>query len=119
MSKEVDVRAADHMMVGEDKQIYWNIVDSAGVAQNMTGWELSFTLRRAQNSAGPAVLELTPTVVNGDATGDRALLTLAANDTKGLAAGTYAYSVARVDSGYQAVLAFGAFVLNPVTTRAA
>ena len=118
MSKRVDIKASDHFMVGEDKQIYWDITDSAGVAQSMSGWTLSFVLRRSQNSATSALTK-TPTVTTGSAAANRALLTLAAADTKNLAPGTYAYSVARTDSGYQQILAYGDFVINPVTARVA
>lgn len=118
MSKEVNIKASDHFMVGEDKQVYWDVVDSLGTPQNMTGWTLEFVLRRAQNAA-PLILSKTPTVTTGAGSADRALLTLAAADTKDLAPGLYAYSVARVDSGHQQILAFGTFVLNPVTARVA
>jgi hypothetical protein len=119
VSKQVDIVASDNFMVGEDKTIYWDVVDINGVPQNMTGWTLGFTLRRAQGSGGTALLTKTPTVGNGDATGDRATLAYAAADTKSLAPGTYAYSMGRIDSGSQQILAYGKFVINPVTTRVA
>lgn len=119
MSKEVDITYADHFMAGEDKNLTWEIVDALGVPQVMTGWAVSFVLRRGQNSGGSAILTKTAAFQDGDGVNSNALVAFAATDTKHLAPGTYAYSLARVDSGAQSVLAFGRFVISPVTARVA
>lgn len=118
MAKEVNIRAADGFMKGEDKTIQWDIVDTSGSPVDMAAWTLSWVLRRAQNSGGTAILTKTPTAQTVNSVASRARVVIAAADTSSLAPGAYAYSLARTDSGYRSILAYGYLILLPVTARA-
>ena len=98
----------DAWFVGEDQSLQFTIYDSAGAAQNITGWTIQFKM--AATDGGTAVLTKSATLTS-PTTGLCTVATLSA-DTSGLAAGTYFYALSRTDSGNNAVLAHGPAVLQ-------
>src|SRR3989304_5078912 len=121
MSKNVNITASDHYAKGEDKTLVFDVVDSAGAAQTMTGWALEFVLRRSAASATAVLTKTTGaaqiTISNGDATDDRATVTITDDDTVDLVAGTYEYALRRTDSGNEQGRAFGTLELLQGATR--
>lgn len=123
MAAVQNIAEADGFYVGEDKVLVFDITDSSGSPQTMTGWTLSWSLRRTQGASGTAISTLTTTagditIGDADGTDDRATVTVGSAETSGLAPGVYAYSLARTDSGSWQVLAAGSCVLLASTERA-
>lgn len=116
MSQEQDVTKADNLFKGTDKIIQWDIVDSAGAAQVMTGWAVSMLVFRP-DGVGGAVLTIAAVISNGDGTDDRATVTIADTDTDAMVADDYVYSLERTDAGSEDVLAFGTWVLRDRRSR--
>ena len=121
MSVQANITASDGYFLGEDKSIRFFVVDSAGAAQDMTGWALEFVVRRTA-AATTAILSKTTgaaTVVisNGNGTSDLATVAITDDDTVDLVAGTYEYALRRTDSGSEQVLAYGSLVLQKPATR--
>lgn len=100
---------ADHAwFTGEDQAIRFTIYDAAGAVQNITGWTLSFKLATAQTAAASVTKAATLTTpLSGIAT-----VAVAAADTSGLTPATYFYTLARTDSGFNSVVAYGSAVLQ-------
>ncbi len=122
MSKQQNITADDHFFAGEDKTLVFDIVDSAGAAQTMTGWALECVFRRS--AAASAVAFTTPTtglgtitIGNGTGTDDRATVTVSDDLTVNLVTGTYEYALRRTDAGNEQVLAYGTLELLKATTR--
>lgn len=121
MSKNVNITASDHFIKGEDKTLVFDVVDSTGAAQAMTGWALEWVLRRSA-AATTAILTKntsggTISISNGDGTDDRATVTITDDDTVDLVAGQYEYALRRTDAGFEQVLAFGTLELLQAATR--
>ena len=116
MSKRADFTASDGIFRGEDKSLAMYIVNESGDPQTMTGWALSWTLRRAASASATVLTKTTGagsiTIGNGDGTDDRAIVTILDTDTEALSAGTYEHALRRTDAGYEQVLAYGIFVLQ-------
>lgn len=96
-----------------------NITETA--ATNITGWALSWMLKRRQTDLDADAL-LTKTTAGGiaisgvfnsvPATNTQvATVTLAAADTKALPAGDWYFELKRTDAGFETVLAYGSFAL--------
>lgn len=119
MAIEQNVTADDHWFAGEDKQFQFNVVDSAGNTQVMTGWTLEWVLRRTAASATATLTKTTSNgiaISNGAGTNDRATVTLTDDDTVNLVTGQYEYALRRTDAGTEQVLAYGtAQLLKPAT----
>ena len=110
---ESSIAETQHLIIGEDRPLRWNVTDSAGSAQAMTGWTLEFNL--LDQRGGTALVTKTPTIQNGNGTNDQAALTLTASDwtASGLdESGSRFYTLSRTDSGSVAVLAFGEVVVH-------
>jgi len=113
MAVETNV-AHGSLFVGADSTWRVTVTDSAGAAQTMTGWALEFVLRKHQSDGkGQKVFSTTTaTLSNGTDTDDVASFPIADTDTDNLAPGTYDWSVWRVDSGNETVLAYGTVALT-------
>lgn len=106
-----------HWHVGEARTLRYDVVDSAGSPQNMTGfallWELADqdgVVQVSKTSGGGGI-----TIGNGDGTNDRATVTVAQADTEALTPGTYTHRLRRTDAGSELVLAYGYAELGVVT----
>lgn len=121
MSITQNITADDRFFAGEDKSLRYFVVDSAGAAQDMTGWALEWVLRR---SAAHPTATLTKTtgaaqivIDNGNGTSDMATVSITDDDTLNLVAGQYVYALRRTDAGSEQVLAFGTLELLKAATR--
>lgn len=96
------------LFAGVDHSLVFDVVDSAGAAQTMTGWALKFVLRRLD---GTLVFEKTTvsgiTIGNGVGTDDRATVAVADTDTLGWPGGwDYKYTLWRTDAGSDVPLTY-------------
>ena len=120
MSVRTNITQTDNYILGEDKQLQFLVVDSAGSAQTMTGWALEFIVRSDPDSASTAISKTTASgiaISNGNGTDDRATVTIADDDTVALRPGLYYYAIRRTDAGSEQVLAFGTVELVQAVTR--
>lgn len=117
MAIESHVTAASHFFTGEDKSLTFTIVDAAGVAQNISGWALSWMVKRRKTDADAAALLTKTTAAAGIALTTPAsgicTVTVEDSDLVTLAGGQlYYHELKRTDPGFETVLSFGQFVLN-------
>jgi hypothetical protein len=100
---------------GEDRIIHIDVTDANNARVNMTGYTLTWRLEDITGAnaitkgTGGSGIALSSSL--GDATLDRAIITLAAGDTSSLAAGRCSHYLRRTDSGQNRVLARGEFHL--------
>ena len=111
------------IFIGEDKTLSFEILDSDDDPVNMAGWDVLFDVRAKDNSEGTALITKTATILgtfNADRTlnAQRAEIELTDDDLlatvfKGSnlpsGAKTYRYSLKRMTSGQETVLARGDF----------
>lgn len=121
MAKEQDIIQSDYLLAGEDKSLVFNVTDTSGNPQTMTGWTLEFVIRR-YTAQPTADLSKTTTggaiaISNGSGTNDRATVTIAAADTLGMTPALYNYALHRTDSGGAQVLAYGTLLLQQAASR--
>ena len=121
MAVERNITTADDWYIGEDKTLPVTIYQSNGTtAQDVTGWAISFMLKKRATDADVAA-KVTKTTVSGIAltTPASGLITvsIADTDTDGLAAGSYRYEIKRTDAGFETVLTSGACVLRQAVHR--
>lgn len=114
---ESAIAESQHWFIGEDRTFVYAVTDSAGAAQNMTGWSLTWEL--LDRRGGTVVLTKSTsgsgiTLGNGAGTNDYATVTIADTDTEALTGGpgTYHTVLRRTDAGSEVVLAFGDAVLQ-------
>jgi hypothetical protein len=141
MAYRRDITEDDMVFKGTDLILSYTIYSgnpsaeeiAAGTAspEDVTGWQISWTLRKQPNSPDPALIEKTNDSGGGiDITGtwgsdaasstQRIEVTLSEADTYDptgspavdVRRGTYAYALRRTDTGSKAVLAFGSFRLQ-------
>ena len=121
MSKVADITGNDHFIKGEDKTIVFDIVDSAGTAQTMTGWALEWIVRKTVDAPSATLTKTTGAaqvaISNGDGTDDRATVTVTDTDTVDLPAGRYQHALRRTDAGSEQVLAYGYLELIETAAR--
>lgn len=94
---------------GESKRVELSVIDAAGAAVDITGWTMTLEFLATWSSTPLVSTSLTIT----SAAGGTAYATLtSANLT--LTPGRYRYTISRTNSGFEAVLASGEFmVLSP------
>ena len=117
-AKEARIAESEHWMIGEDRTIRIDVVQSDDVTpQTMTGWALTWEL--LDRRGGTVLLTKTTAsgiaIGNGAGTNDRATITVADTDIEGItgiAPGTFYHVLRRTDAGNEAVLAFGDAVLQ-------
>lgn len=118
MASEENIRPDDNFFLNEDKTLTFGaVLDSDGAGVNISGWALSWMLKRLiTDSDSDAVI--TKTTSSGIAiTGSynstlasntqRAVVTIADTDTSSLSAGIYHHELKRTDAGLETVLSFG------------
>ena len=108
---EFNIDADQDFFVGEDKAIQVTVYQSDDVtAQDITGWSLSWMLKRKLSDADDAAL-LTKTTSSGIALTTPAsgvcTVSVADTDTDGLAPGLYYHELKRMDAGFETVLSQG------------
>lgn len=118
MAKQTNTR----LFLGEDKALEFTIYNDAETAiVNITGWSLSFMIKRYKSDADGAAL-LTKTTGSGivisgtynsiPATNTQiATVTILDTETTGLAEGLAYYELKRMDANFETVLAYGTLQL--------
>lgn len=129
MSEESRVLASANVFQGEDKQLQFNVVDSAGSPINLVteGYTLAWFLFTQAGPSGSVLISKAHagfTISDGAGTNDRATVAIADTDTISadgssvlVAAGTYWHELWKVNEGDEQMLAFGDFVLRPSRRR--
>lgn len=86
------------------------ILAGTGTAQNISGWSLSWMLKKLKTDEDSAAL-ITKTTLSGivltDAVNGVCTVTVDDVDTDALVAGLYHHELKRTDAGFEAVLTFG------------
>lgn len=122
MAYEFQIGGEGTLFVGEDKFLRLEVVDTQDPPQpvDMTGWDLLFDVRKKDNSADPAILSITPTLIgafNADRAlnTQRALATLTDDQMNLFRAKNYRFSWKRMDAGDETVVAYGTFAPEKAT----
>lgn len=131
MGYTANIDAADGWYLGEDKSLRITVYTSTATAdtieagtataENITGWALSWMLKRKLSDADVDAA-LTKTTVSGIALTTPAsglcTVTVADTDTDALSPGTYVHELKRTDAGNEAVLVQGTVELLRAVHRA-
>lgn len=114
MAIQRDITEADDWFIGEDKSITDTIYQSDGTTpQNVTGWAISFLLKRSAADVAPKVTKTTADGIALTTPGSGLItITIADTDTASLKAGTYLYEIKRTDDGFETVLTHGSCLLR-------
>lgn len=109
MSLPQPIDRLDDWFVGEDKDLEYTIYeDDNETVQNITGWTIQF--RMATTRTGVSVLTRNALITSPSE--GVCLFQMASGDTTSLPPKRYFYTVSRIDSGFDAVLAEGPCVLQ-------
>lgn len=123
MAIERNITADDHWFIGEDKSLVFTILKADGVTpQDISGWALSWRLKRRKTDADVDAL-LTKTTVSGIAISgvynadpavstQVATVTIADTDTDPLTPGSVYHELKRTNDASETVLAFGTAALR-------
>lgn len=107
----------DQYFTGEDKSIVFTITQANGTAQNITGWSLSWLVKRyatdpdvsafiTKTTAGGGIVLTTP--LSGICT-----ITVTDDDVANISGGrSYVHELKRIDAGAETVLSYGPFKLQ-------
>lgn len=117
-----NITADDDWFIGEDKTLPVTIYQADGTtAQNVTGWTISFLVKKNQTDADLSA-KVTKTTVSGIALttplSGLVTITVADTDTDAIAPGSYWYEIKRTDAGFETVLTQGACWLRQAVHRA-
>lgn len=122
MAERDDITRDDYFMTGEDKTLAVTIYQSDGTTpQNITGWALSYRLkRRPEDADSEAVLTKTTSAGITLTTPASGLCDVAIDDTDtdALPARSYYHELKRTDAGSEAVLVVGTVVVQQAIHRA-
>jgi len=88
---------------GEDRSLVYTITDSAGAAQNVTGWTVQWKCRHESSSS----VALTKSASLTTPASGIVTVSLSASDTTALSLGRYLIQLWRTDSGYATQLSEG------------
>jgi hypothetical protein len=118
MAVRQDIAPASDFFTGEDKDLVFTIytTNAQTVAQDITGWTVSWMLKANKTDADGSAL-LTKTTVSGIVltTAASGILTVSLTDTDiaSLKGGVlYFHELKRTTDGQETVLSYGAFTLN-------
>jgi hypothetical protein len=118
MSVEAKIQGSDNWFIGEDRTLRFAVVDSDGVAQDISGWSLEWVLRR---SPAGGTANITKTDGDGisitDGAGGILQVTISDQDTIDLGPASYFHTLRRDDDGNEIVLSFGQAILKSAATR--
>jgi len=120
MAEDVTIGGDGALFVGEDKTLKLEVLDADDVPVDITGWAITLDVRTRDNAADPALLSksasITGTYSSTRASNtQRAVATLADDDTVLLTAKTYRHSWKRTTAGNETILAYGDFVVERAT----
>jgi hypothetical protein len=131
MAIERNITEDDDWYVGEDKTLPATIYQSdyavdpltgvvTGTLQDITGWTLSWLVKRKASDADADAL-ITKTTSSGIALTTPAsglcTITVADTDTDSIPQGTYHHELKRMDAGFEAVLIRGRAVIQGAVHR--
>lgn len=108
------------LFVGEDKTFTFECIDTNGNPVNIAGWNMLFTIRRADKTPDPPIFQIVP-IVQGTFNAVRASNTqrgvavLTAAQMATLQARTYRQSWKRMDASVETVLERGDFIVEIAT----
>lgn len=132
MAVETHITADHDLFIGEDKSLVCTIYQSdyavnpltgvvSGTAQNITGWTLSWVLKRKTSDADVSAILTKTTAAGGialtTAASGIATVTIADTDTDTFTPGTYYHELKRTDAGFETVLITGRAVLKRALHR--
>jgi hypothetical protein len=124
MPAEVSITKTDELFTGKDKVLAFTVVDSAGVAVNITGWALRWVLELKPFPGRSTGWLVSKTVGSGisitDGAGGVCQVTIDDTDTDtfdGSDTPDYYHELTRTDAGNEDVLAYGPVVLRQSPTR--
>lgn len=121
MATKSDITADDDFFIGEDKSLVFTVTDAAGDALNISGWSLSWMVkrRRADADGSALIVKTTDDDIALTTPGDGVCTVLVADtDTDAMLPGTlYYHELKRTDAGFETVLAYGELTLRPSVHR--
>lgn len=114
------VTAKHHARIGEDRYLWFRLVDAAGAAfADFTGWTFEWAMREQREDPDVIMSKVSPTDIVGamhddwKAPGNSILMARVfiarGSWPAGMAAGTYFHSLVRTDAGHWSALAEGPF----------
>jgi hypothetical protein len=117
-----NITGGDEWFTGEDKSLVFTVYQSDGsTAQDITGWSLSWMLKRHPAEADNAAL-ITKTTSSGIALttplSGVCTVSIEDTDTDGLEPGTYRHELKRTGGGVETILSYGTAVLRQAVHRA-
>jgi hypothetical protein len=126
MAKESHILSTDGWFIGEDKLLEYEVLqEDEATPQDVTGWAMSWALKRNDNASDPPIISKT-TVSGITITGifnavratntQRVIITIIDTDTDALRAATYRYALKRTTEGFESILAYGNATLLKATT---
>jgi hypothetical protein len=98
MAVEQNITSEDEWWAGEDRVLRWAIQTEAGDPQNLTGWNIGFSMEDQ--------LQKVASIENPPTAGVCSVGTVSA-ETEVIKPGVYGYTLRRTDEGSEAVLAYG------------
>ena len=121
MAIQRNITDEDEWFIGEDKTLTVTIYQSDETTpQNVTGWAVSFMLKRKRTDTDANAL-ITKTTADDVAltTPGSGVITvsIADDDTSDLRADTYWYEIKRTDAGFETVLTYGSVELLQAVHR--
>lgn len=126
MPQEAHITASEEWFTGADKVLQYTVVDSAGVAVNITGWSLRWVMVRKQAASAAASGHLVSKETGGagiaitNGASGICQVTITDADTDGMEGGEtplYQYELRRTDPGSEDVLAYGNVTLRQGLVR--
>lgn len=122
MATQANIGTNDDFFTGEDKSLVFTVTQADGsTPQNITGWTLSWMLKRNLGDADAAAL-ITKTTAGGAIALTTPLsgictVTIEDVDTDALTPGTYRHELKRTNAGTETVLSYGTCVLKQAVHR--
>jgi hypothetical protein len=121
MAIEANIGVSADWFTGEDKSLVFTVNQSDGsTAQDITGWSLSWMLKRAVADADADAL-ITKTTGSGIALTTPAsgicTVTIDDTDTDSLEPGTFRHELKRTGAGVETILSYGTAVLKRAVHR--
>lgn len=119
MAIETNIGPDDHYFTGEDKSLPFTITNAAGGIQDITGWSLSWMVKRKKTNADAVVTKTTDGgIVLTLAVAGLCTVTVSDDDIAALVGGRlYYHELKRTDPGLETVLSFGTFMLGQAVHR--
>jgi hypothetical protein len=116
---DVTLGGNETLFIGDDVLVSLEVIDGDSVPVPVAGWTVVLDIRTRDNALSP-VLFYTASVSGTynsvrSVNTQRLSVTINAADTRPLHAGTYRYSIKRIDAGSATMLAVGPLVLQVAT----